>query len=211
MGHGPFADSGFDLQITDMGDGNFLVDLGKQRDWPNKASRAQSKKGATIIKKYKDLFDEASQDDLKRYREIREKAEKLPLKEGLQKNKALETMGKEALKEGMIEEMSDRCISCGACNYACPTCTCFNVIDLGDGKQGVRQRIMDFCVLGGYFRMAGGHNPKPQKAERTRNRYYCKLLWDKEKFEDSGCVGCGRCLDLCPVNIDIKEVIGSLT
>ena len=35
--------------------------------------------------------------------------------------------------------------------------------------------------------------------------------WDKEKFGDSGCVGCGRCLDACPVKIDIKDVIKSLS
>ena len=84
------------------------------------------------------------------------------------------------------------------------------MIDLGDEKGGVRKRILDSCILGGYFRMAGGHNPKSDKVQRTRNRYFCKLIWDKEKFEDSGCVGCGRCLDACPVDIDIKEVMKSI-
>ncbi len=197
MGHGPFAEEGFDLQLTEMGDETFLVNVG-------------SKKGEKIVADNKALFEDASDADTKKWQDVKAKAEKLPVANGLNKDKALENMGRKPLDEKMILEMADRCISCGACNYACPTCTCFNVVDHQKDNEGSRKRILDACILGGYFRMAGGHNPKATKDERTRNRYFCKLLWDKEKFGDSGCVGCGRCLDACPVKIDIKEIIKSL-
>jgi ferredoxin len=34
-----------------------------------------------------------------------------------------------------------------------------------------------------------------------------KLKYYLDKYEsDVQCVGCGRCIDLCPVNIDIRNV-----
>lgn len=193
MGHGPFSKKGFDLQLTDLGNGEFFVEVG-------------SEKGKKLIS---DLFEKAADASVKKQKDIVLKAEKLATKD-IDKKKTLENMGRKPLDEKIIKEITDRCISCGACNYACPTCTCFNVVDLGDEKGGVRKRVLDSCIFGGYFRMAGGHNPKGDRKQRTRNRYFCKLIWDKEKFGDSGCVGCGRCLDSCPVDIDIKEVMRSI-
>ena len=195
MGHGPVAEKGFDLQLIELGDGSFLVEVG-------------SEKGAKLVAG--SLFEKANDADVKKRGEVEAKAKKLATKPEVNKDKVLENMGREPLDEKQIKEITDRCISCGACNYTCPTCTCFNVIDLANEKGGVRKRILDSCILGGYFRMAGGHNPKGDRAQRTRNRYFCKLIWDKEKFGDSGCVGCGRCLDSCPVDIDIKEVMKSI-
>ncbi|MBU0687094.1 MAG: 4Fe-4S dicluster domain-containing protein [Candidatus Margulisbacteria bacterium] len=198
MGHGPFAEKGFDLQLTDMGDGFFLVNIG-------------SKKGQKIVDDNSSLFEAAGEADLSKWKELKQQAEESTTKKDVNKKKALDNMGRTPLKEQMIIEISDRCISCGACNYTCPTCTCFNVIDHKKDKAGTRKRVLDSCILGGYFRMAGGHNPKEAKEDRTRNRYFCKLLWDKEKLGDSGCVGCGRCLDACPVKVDIKDVIKQLS
>lgn len=197
MGHGPFAQEGYDLQLTDMGDGYFFVEEG-------------SAKGEKLTRDHASLFEKVSAEDEKKRAALEESARKLPLKDFVHKDKVLQTMGREALNEAVITDVSNRCISCGACNYTCPTCTCFNVTDLEKEGQGTRARILDSCVLSGYFRMAGGHNPKAKKDERTRNRYFCKLIWDQEKFGDSGCVGCGRCLDSCPVDIDIKEVMRSI-
>lgn len=189
MGHGPFSKKGFDIQLTDVGDGYFYAE-------------AKGKKGESLASS--DFFEAATAEDEVKVKGIKKQAEKLTKKKGLNKKKTLEEMGRKPLS---VSEINDRCISCGGCNYVCPTCTCFNVIDLGDEKGGVRQRVLDSCIFAGYFRMAGGHNPKGVKNQRTNNRYFCKLIWDKEKFGDSGCVGCGRCLDSCPVEIDIKEVM----
>ena len=43
---------------------------------------------------------------------------------------------------------------------------------------------------------------------RLRNRFYCKFMYYPVDFGPLGCVGCGRCIDACPVNIDILEVVG---
>ena len=58
-----------------------------------------------------------------------------------------------------------------------------------------------------YSRMAGGHNPRPTKKERLRNRYLHKLAYYNERHGQSLCVGCGRCLEKCPANLDIVGII----
>lgn len=198
MKHGPFSETGFDIQLTDINNNYFIAEIG-------------SKKGEIIISSQINLFKQLSNEDTKSLEAIKTKAKILATKPYLNKEKALENMAYNPLNNEVLDDISKRCISCGACNYTCPTCECFNVVDINFDNKGVRKRILDTCILSGYWRMAGGHNPKPERTNRTRNRYYCKLLWDKEKFGDSGCVGCGRCLDSCPVNIDIKEVIKSLS
>ena len=107
--------------------------------------------------------------------------------------------------------LSDRCLSCRLCTYVCPTCRCFDVRDaeLSD-KEIERLRAWDSCMAEGYRRIAGGHNPRPSKMERLRNRFYCKFCYYPQDFGPIACVGCGRCIVQCPVNVDATEVLERL-
>jgi Fe-S oxidoreductase len=58
--------------------------------------------------------------------------------------------------------------------------------------------------------MAGGHNPRPSRKERVRNRFMHKLKYHLDRYNLDGCVGCGRCISKCPVNIDITQIIKDL-
>lgn len=86
------------------------------------------------------------------------------------------------------------CVSCGACTTACPTCTCFLLIDRPDFEK-VRQ--VDACQYPGFERIAAGEDPLHRKFVRFRNRYLCKYVWKPESFNVSACTGCGRCIDSC--------------
>jgi ferredoxin len=106
----------------------------------------------------------------------------------------------------------ERCLSCRVCTYVCPACRCFDVTDrVVEERAGVtrieRIRAWDGCTSTNYRRIAGGHNPRPTKPERLRNRFYCKFCYYPEDFGPLGCVGCGRCIVSCPVDIDITEVL----
>jgi ferredoxin len=77
----------------------------------------------------------------------------------------------------------------------------------GEGETIQRLRAWDSCMAEGYRRIAGGHNPRPTKTERLRNRFYCKFCYYPRDFGPVACVGCGRCIQNCPVNVDIAEVL----
>jgi ferredoxin len=106
----------------------------------------------------------------------------------------------------------ERCLSCRICTYVCPACRCFDVTDRVVAERvGVthieRIRVWDACTSTNYRRAAGGHNPRPTKPGRIRNRFFCKFCYYPEDFGPLGCVGCGRCIVSCPVDIDITEVM----
>lgn len=110
------------------------------------------------------------------------------------------------------ELLAERCISCRLCAYVCPTCRCFDVRDevaqrhTGFAKYD-RLRCWDSCTGANYRLAAGGHNPRALKGQRLRNRFFCKFHYVREDYNVTGCVGCGRCIEVCPVNIDIVEML----
>lgn len=112
-------------------------------------------------------------------------------------------------------EVSERCLSCRICAYVCPTCRCFDVRDESVHSENghdeyERIRCWDSCAGEVYRRIAGGHNPRAAKAERIRNRFFCKFYYYPEQYGPTACTGCGRCVDSCPVNIDITEILSHL-
>jgi Fe-S oxidoreductase len=111
--------------------------------------------------------------------------------------------------------LADRCLSCRVCTYVCPTCRCFDVRDYAtqsgvEGSVIERLRAWDSCLSEAYRRIAGGHNPRPTKKQRLRNRFYCKFHYCPQDFGPVACVGCGRCIVACPVSIDIAEMLGDV-
>jgi sulfhydrogenase subunit beta (sulfur reductase) len=111
-------------------------------------------------------------------------------------------------------KMSERCLSCRICSYVCPTCRCFIVRDemISPGNFE-RIRCWDACTGENYRRLAGGHKPRAGKGERLRNRIYCKFYYYPKQYglsETSACTGCGRCIEACPVGVDITEVLMDL-
>jgi ferredoxin len=109
------------------------------------------------------------------------------------------------------QEMAAQCLSCGICTYVCPTCYCFTMTDEIENLRGERLRSWDSCMFYHYTLEASGHNPRPSKLDRYRNRVGHKFTYIPEKYDGLiGCCGCGRCIRSCPVSIDIRQVVGSL-
>ena len=108
------------------------------------------------------------------------------------------------------EAETARCISCGACTYFCPTCYCFNITDEGEPQSpcgGRRLRSWDNCMSSLYTREASGHNPRPEKYQRMRNRVSHKFWTYPENWGPYLCSGCGRCITNCPVCLDIRAIV----
>ena len=104
--------------------------------------------------------------------------------------------------------MSAGCVGCGACTYLCPTCYCFNLTDESDGQAGVRLRTWDSCMFAQYSLEASGHNPRPTKAHRLRNRINHKFWYHPKNHGNLiACCGCGRCTRHCPGTVDLRYII----
>jgi sulfhydrogenase subunit beta (sulfur reductase) len=57
---------------------------------------------------------------------------------------------------------------------------------------------------------ASGHNPRPSKKARMRQRIMHKYSYAVETAGAVFCCGCGRCVRYCPVNLDIRRMLAAL-
>ena len=103
-----------------------------------------------------------------------------------------------------------RCLACGTCTYLCPTCHCFDIADEAKDTTGQRVRNWDSCMFGLFTLHASGHNPRPVQKHRLRQRIMHKFCYTIDRYNQAFCVGCGRCVSRCPVNIDLREILNQL-
>lgn len=129
------------------------------------------------------------------------------------KNTGLQPFAGKALYENLAwddpiwEEMAQKCIACGMCSFMCPSCSCFDIQDETCGHCVERYRCRDTCQFEDFTLMGHGHNPRATQLPRSRQRLLHKFKYQHEQFGVVGCTGCGRCVELCPVNIDIREAL----
>jgi sulfhydrogenase subunit beta (sulfur reductase) len=193
VGSGPADQEGSDIWVVPVEDG-FVIEAINERG-----------------KSYLDLLGSSPNDvqsaAAKKAQE--EAASKFVGAPGLKEN-AEAFPGRFADKE-YWQEMVSQCLSCGICTYVCPTCYCFSITDEMKDLKGERMRSWDSCMFPHYTHEASGHNPRPTKFERYRNRLGHKFSYIPEKYDGLiGCCGCGRCIRSCPVSVDIRKIVHHL-
>jgi ferredoxin len=92
----------------------------------------------------------------------------------------------------------------------CPTCHCFLLFDEKRAQKAIRGRMWDACLYKSFARVAGGANPRKHLHERMRNRFEKKFDFFPSTIGKFACTGCGRCIDACAGDIDIREVLKGL-
>jgi sulfhydrogenase subunit beta (sulfur reductase) len=198
VGGKPYAEVGFDLNLSKIWDG-FVIEIG-------------SKRGSALLEGY----DEALKEMVKEEREALEKMRRECTQRVDKQNKkfSFSKSHKEVVSKHweskVWQKHAETCVECGACNHACPTCHCYFLDDV-TRKAFVKLRGWDACMYSGYAVTAGGGTPRPQLFERFRNRYLCKFKHLEENYEMIGCTGCGRCIEGCQGEIDMRETLKDLS
>ena len=128
----------------------------------------------------------------------------LPLN-AFSEEKLLELFGSE-----QWAKLSEACLGCGTCTFVCPTCQCYDIKDFDTGNGIQRFRCWDSCMYSEFTRCAHG-NPRLSQVERFRQRFMHKLVYFPANNDgEFSCVGCGRCLAKCPINMNIVKVAKAL-
>ena len=193
MNTGPRCESGFDLALTEIGEG-FLIETG-------------SDAGGELLQRLPTT--PATDDQLQQAEAARQNAVD-------QITKSMDTTGIRDLLMGNLnhpqwDDLATRCLSCTNCTMVCPTCFCSSVSEVSDlaGDHVERQRQWDSCFNIDLSYMNGG---VVRNDIRSRYRQWLthKLATWHDQFGTSGCVGCGRCITWCPVEIDLTEEVAAI-
>jgi len=190
-GGSPFGEEGLDVVTVDMGD-SFLV-------------KSVTDKGEKLLNTIGGGAD--ATDDMKTKVAELEKAAVASVKSEIKTDNLKELKETDLFEADFWKDTFDGCINCGGCTFSCPTCWCFDIQDEVQKKEGDRIRNWDSCMFPLFTKHGMGHNPRDQKFQRIRQRFMHKLKYYPDKY-DKGimCVGCGRCVEVCPANIDIRRV-----
>jgi sulfhydrogenase subunit beta (sulfur reductase) len=187
MATGPRADAGFDIALTELDDGLF--------------AESGSDRGAAILARLNAQPAEPHQ---------RQAAQDTSARAAAMQVRRMPSNAADMLRaqpdHPQWDEVAERCLSCGNCTLACPTCFCTDVEDVTDlsGDHAERWRSWDSCFSVDFSYVHGGSVRRSVKS-RYRQWMTHKLSSWVDQFGTSGCVGCGRCITWCPVGIDITE------
>ncbi|MBN1671930.1 MAG: 4Fe-4S dicluster domain-containing protein [Kiritimatiellae bacterium] len=190
---GPASDKGADVLAFDLGDAVLL--------------EAVSAKGRALTAACSDLLREPTDEDLKARDEQASAAER--------KLEPVDVMGvsekiEQAFDAPLWDAIARRCLACGVCTFLCPTCHCFGFSDEPLAGKTKRIRFQDACMFPLFTLEASGHNPRTTQGQRLRQRISHKFSYTVKNQGDIFCVGCGRCVQHCPVNIDLREILAEV-
>jgi ferredoxin len=190
---GPAAREHFDLQLMDLGD-EFMAVAGSSR-------------GEALFDNV--IFRKGTPAHIEKRRAILANARTHFKTQTSWFSAAVRYVTQDRVLDKTWEEIGRRCLECGGCTYVCPACTCFTVSDRQTGPNEVeRVRIWDSCALGGFTRMAGGHNPRRAVHDRRNRRFFRKLAhYFIQRELSMACVGCGRCVAVCHGDIGMPTVV----
>ncbi len=198
MNSGPKAKSGYDLALTEIADKEgsslFVVECGTEA-------------GEQVIAKLPHRT--ASKQECDAAKAVSERTA-ASMGRAMRSDDLHELLARN-LDHPHWDAVAERCLTCGNCTMACPTCFCTTVDDASDlsGKEVSRTRRWDSCFTMDFSYLHGG-SVRASGSARYRQWITHKLATWVDQFGTSGCVGCGRCITWCPVGIDITAEVQAI-
>jgi ferredoxin len=202
MGTGPAIGSGHDLAVTELLDGarhELVVEAGSER-------------GAELLAELQSIVSwrTATDDDIAAVSDIVSgSVERM--------TRRLDPVGARDVLISNLEhprwdDVAQRCLSCTNCTLVCPTCFCSAVEDVSslDGDRAERVQRWDSCFTLGHSTLHGAGSVRGDTRSRYRQWLTHKLSTWWDQFDESGCVGCGRCIAWCPAGIDLTVEVAAI-
>ncbi len=194
----PYARAGFDINLSPIRRG-CIVEAGSER------GRALLESASSMLRPAR---AEAVEERDRNRKAVADRVRAQAARAGLSADDDFRRAVTGTADAPLWQEFAERCVECGACNFACCTCHCFLLSDgrVRSGGEG-RARLWDSCLYRNFARVAGGANPRAHRAERLYNRFDKKFGFFPQVCGFYACDGCGRCIEACTGRIDIREVL----
>jgi formate hydrogenlyase subunit 6/NADH:ubiquinone oxidoreductase subunit I len=187
VGGSPAGIEGSDLLLTPLREGYHV--------------QVVSERGQALVERYEGFFEPSDQ-----ARNRERAALEDQWRDAIKRTVDLDGIELVDFESSIWETLARACVDCGICTYLCPTCHCFDIQDEGDPEQGERVRVWDACTFYEYTKAHAGQ-PRPTHYRRYRQRILHKFRYYPENLGKVLCVGCGRCIQYCPVSIDLRVVL----
>lgn len=193
VGVSPVSEEGCDVQLVPLADGWLL--------------RVLTERGHDLLGEAAGTWSIAEQGDIGRIAELERE-----VSEVIRRSPVLAEWS-QILEKGFTHGAWDRlaasCLGCSVCAYVCPSCSCFDMNHEADAWCGEQCRSWDACTFARFTLHASGHNPRATRQERFRQRVLHKFAFRESEDAPFRCVGCGRCVALCPAGLDIVSTIAA--
>ena len=193
-----YPEEGYDINISKIKDG-YIIQPG-------------SDKGRMLLKENEAIFADVPSAAILE-RDVNRTQAQAQL-ENILSDYQFETPLKEIVNDGceseLFNEESKGCVECQACTRICPTCHCFYLYDEKQDDYYQKMKIWDSCVRLDYATVAGGENPRKMLTNRTLHRLLHKFVFFLDRYGIQMCVGCGRCIDACAGESNIRDVLKKL-
>ena len=172
--------------------------------------QSNTEKGEAFTAAVADLFEQGGEEEVAAQRQsTKEILAKLPFAE-LDLSRFKPENLNDLFNDSAWQELSEACLGCGTCTFVCPTCQCFDIRDFKTNDGILRYRCWDSCMYSDFTLMAHG-NSRTTQMQRYRQRFMHKLVYYPSHNDGLySCVGCGRCVNKCPQNLNIVKVIKTL-